>query len=148
MMFLNCPAYLDQAGAVRCGLPAEARRRFTMRSTEGPIECVMIRCPAGHWFNGAIESLTWDSTDHHDPGAAGLGARAERDSLQRRHGGCDSGGGSACGTSPPSLNVMAAARTAIRPTTWAALPPCGSPPCACAAHAPPPAPDGSRRHRR
>ena len=48
MMFLDCPAYLDQDGAVRCGLPAEVRCRFTMRSTDGPIESAMIRCPAGH----------------------------------------------------------------------------------------------------
>ena len=53
MMFLDCPAYLDQDGAARCGLPAEVRCRFTMRSTDGPLECAMIRCPAGHWFNGA-----------------------------------------------------------------------------------------------
>ena len=76
MMFLNCPAYLDHKGAVRCGLPAEVRCRFTMRSTDGPVEGVMIRCPAGHCFTGAIESLTWDGTDNHDPGPAGLGSRA------------------------------------------------------------------------
>ena len=82
MMFLDCPAYLDQDGAVRCGLPAEIGCRFTMRSTDGPLECAMIRCPAGHYFNGPIESLTRDSTDHHDPGTAGLGARAGRDSVE------------------------------------------------------------------
>jgi hypothetical protein len=36
MMFLDCPAYLDEHGAQRCGLPAEARDWFTMRSTSGP----------------------------------------------------------------------------------------------------------------
>ena len=72
MMFLNCPAYLDQEGAVRCGLPAEVRCRFTMRSTDGPIESAMIRCPAGHYFCGAIESLTWDGKDKHDPGTAAV----------------------------------------------------------------------------
>ena len=40
MMFVDCPAYLDQDGAARCGLPAE------------------VRCPAGHWFTGPIEFLT------------------------------------------------------------------------------------------
>ena len=72
MMFLDCPAYLDRDGTMRCALPAEVRCRFTMRSTDGPIECAIIRCPAGHWFNGAIESLTWDSKDKHGhcPGAA------------------------------------------------------------------------------
>jgi hypothetical protein len=58
MMFLDCPAYLDQDGTVRCGLPAEVRCLFTMCSTDGPLESAMIRCPAGHWFNGPVESLT------------------------------------------------------------------------------------------
>ena len=91
MMFLNCPAYLDPEGAVRCGLPAEVRCRFTMHSTDGPMESAMIRCPAGHYFCGAIESLTWDGKDKHDRGPAGLGSRAGHDRLQRGHdsrGGC------------------------------------------------------------
>ena len=47
MMLLDCPAYLDDEGTVRCGLPAEVRCRFTMDSTDGPLESAMIRCPAG-----------------------------------------------------------------------------------------------------
>jgi hypothetical protein len=62
MMFLDCPAYLDHYGAVRCGLPAEVERQYTMSSSDGPAESAKIRCPAGHWFNGAIESLTWESS--------------------------------------------------------------------------------------
>jgi hypothetical protein len=58
MMFLDCPAYLDGDGALRCGLPAEVEDRVTMRSTDGPVEIFKIRCPAGHWFNGPLESLT------------------------------------------------------------------------------------------
>src|SRR5260370_22295542 len=95
MMFLNCPACLDQEGALRCGLPAEVRCRFTMRSTDGPLESAMIRCPAGHCFGGPIEFLTRDSTDNHDPGTAGPDARARRDSLQRGHDGRDGGGAAA-----------------------------------------------------
>jgi hypothetical protein len=57
-MFLDCPAYLDEQGVVRCGLPAEVQRRFVMRSTSGPLESVMIRCPAGHFFNGPVEFLS------------------------------------------------------------------------------------------
>jgi hypothetical protein len=87
MMFINCPAYLDQEGAVRCGLPAEVRCRFTMRSTDGPLEGAMIRCPVGHYFSGPIKSLTPDSMDQHDPGTAGAGSRAGRDSLQDSHDG-------------------------------------------------------------
>ena len=94
-MFLDCPAYLDQDGAVRCGLPAEVRCRFTMRSTDGPVESAMIRCPAGHYFCGAIESLTWNGTDNHDPGRAAVTSRAGRDSVQRSHDGRDGTDGSA-----------------------------------------------------
>jgi hypothetical protein len=61
-----------------------------MRSTDGFLESVMIRCPVGHHFSGPIESLTSDSTDKHDPGPAGLGSRAGRDSLRGHH----DGGGS------------------------------------------------------
>ena len=95
MMFLDCPAWLDQQGAVRCGLPAEVRCRFTMRSTDGPIESAMIRCPAGHYFCGAIESLTWNGKDNHDPGRAAVTSRAGRDSVQGSHDGRDGRDGSA-----------------------------------------------------
>ncbi len=58
-MFMDCPAYLDKRGAVRCGLPAEVEYRYTAGSTDGPLEAAKIRCPRGHWFNGTVESLTW-----------------------------------------------------------------------------------------
>src|ERR1700745_537759 len=58
MMFLDGPACLDSDGIARCGLPAEVRCRFTMRSTDGPLESVMIRCPVGHIFNAPIEFLS------------------------------------------------------------------------------------------
>jgi hypothetical protein len=92
MMFLDCPAHLDKDGTLRCGLPAEVRCRFTMRSTDGPIEAAMITCPVGHHFNGAIESLTWDGTDNQDRGTAGPGSRARRDSPKRGHDGRHGGG--------------------------------------------------------
>jgi hypothetical protein len=57
MMFLDCPAYLDDEGATRCGLPAEVRCTFTMNSTGGPLDSVMISCPSGHWFNAPLEFL-------------------------------------------------------------------------------------------
>jgi hypothetical protein len=60
LMFLDCPAYLDEHRSRRCGLPAEVRRRFIMDSTDGPLESAMIRCPAGHVFNGPIEFLSYD----------------------------------------------------------------------------------------
>ena len=112
MMFLNCPAYLDHEGAVRCGLPAEVRCRFTMHSTDGPVESAMIRCPAGHCFSGAIESLTWDGKDKHDPGTAAAASPAGRDSLQRGHDDRRGGGGSALRDFPAKPG-----RNARRPNT-------------------------------
>src|SRR5215470_7283320 len=97
MMFLDCPAYLDEEGTLRCRLPAEVRCRFTMRSTDGPLAAAMIKCPAGHWFTGPVESLTWEREDRHAPGRAGVTSHAGRDSRQRTHDGRDSGGGLAAG---------------------------------------------------
>jgi hypothetical protein len=71
-MFLDCPAYLDDEGAVRCGLPAEVLSRFAMRSTGGPLESAMIRCASGHWFNAPIEFLTLPTAQKHDPGSAAM----------------------------------------------------------------------------
>jgi hypothetical protein len=59
-MFLDCPAYMDKDGAARCGLPAAVEYRYTVTSTDGPMESAKIRCPRGHCFNGPIELLTWD----------------------------------------------------------------------------------------
>jgi hypothetical protein len=59
IMFLDCPAYLDAERKTRCGLPAEVEYRYTMRSTDGPLESARIRCPRDHRFNGPVEFLTW-----------------------------------------------------------------------------------------
>ncbi len=74
MMFLDCPAYLDEDGSERCGLPAEVCNRYTMGSTSGPIESVKICCPSGHRFNGPIEFLTW----HADSGIGQAATPAHR----------------------------------------------------------------------
>ena len=76
MIFHDCPAYLDEDGARRCGLPAEVTRRFVLRSSDGPVEAAMIRCPSGHWFNGTIESLTWDCEEKRHPGKADVASSA------------------------------------------------------------------------
>ena len=60
MIFMDCPAYMDEDGGVRCGLPAEVEYRYAVRSSDGPLESARVRCPRGHWFNGPVESLTWD----------------------------------------------------------------------------------------
>jgi hypothetical protein len=66
-MFLDCPAYLDDEGAARCGLPAEVRCSYTMQSTNGPLDSVMIKCPLGHWFNGPLEFLTYTIMAESEP---------------------------------------------------------------------------------
>jgi len=75
VMFLDCPAYMDKRGTLRCGLPAEVEDRYTVRSTDGPMESARIRCPRGHWFNGPVEFLTWDKQ---------LGAAAPQEAGTRR----------------------------------------------------------------
>ena len=57
MTFLDCPAYLSHDGQTRCGLPAEIINRYTLRSTDEPVECATIRCPSLHRFNGPFYSL-------------------------------------------------------------------------------------------
>jgi hypothetical protein len=87
MMFLDCPAYLHKEHTVRCGLPAEVRRRFTMRSTDGPLESAMIRCPSGHWLTGPIEFLACDSRDERHPAHGAVAASATSADLTASHDG-------------------------------------------------------------
>jgi hypothetical protein len=116
MMFLDCPAYLDQNGAARCGLPAEVISRFTMRSTDGPLESAMIRCPAGHWFNGPLESLIWERTDKHDPGTAAVASTARHARLTGSHDGRTGTGGSVI-QYPGERGQAIRRRTPFPPTT-------------------------------
>jgi hypothetical protein len=77
VMFLDCPAYMDEQGGTRCGLPAEVQYRYTVESSSGPLESAKIRCPRGHWFNGPVEFLTWghsvQSAHRSAPTKPGLG---------------------------------------------------------------------------
>ena len=92
VMFADCPAYLNESGSVRCGLPAGVEGRYTMRSTDGPLESVRIRCPRGHWFNGPVESLI----------------------LPQRSQGPDAAGGRQRGGNPPAAAEPAEGRLACR----------------------------------
>jgi len=138
MMFLDCPAYLDGQRTVRCGLPAEVRCRFTVRSTDGPLESAMIRCPVGHWFTGPIESFTWETKNNHHPGATGAGSSARHDKPRGTHEGRPSRADPPPRIPPPNRSGKSAARTALLATTWAGPLSCGSPRCARAAAAPHP----------
>jgi hypothetical protein len=86
VMFLDCPEYMDRHGAARCGLPTVVENRYTMQSTDGPLESVRIRCPRGHYFNGPLESLTWDKaapTPFGDGEIRDQGAATRRDGSYR-----------------------------------------------------------------
>ena len=61
LAFLDCPAWLDEECHARCGLPPEVLRRFIMESTSGPLESVIIKCPAGHSFIAPIQFLSLES---------------------------------------------------------------------------------------
>ncbi len=80
-MFLDCPAYMDSRGEARCGLPSEVEYRYTVGSTDGPLESARIRCPRGHWFNGPVESLT--RGDRRGPAVSGS-AEADRQAAVSR----------------------------------------------------------------
>jgi hypothetical protein len=83
VMFLDCPAYMGQRDTERCGLPAAVEGRYTMGSTDGPLESVRIRCPRGHFFNGPLDSLTWAKAAPAGPGAAAV---RDRGAAPRRPG--------------------------------------------------------------
>lgn len=55
-IFLDCPAYLDEQGAARCGLPAEVLYRYSPGSAGGPAESVKIRCPRATGSTGRPHS--------------------------------------------------------------------------------------------
>ena len=56
--------------------------------------CSNVHTPGpGHHFNGAIESLTWDGQDNHDPHTAAITSAARRDSVRDNHDGRDGAGG-------------------------------------------------------
>jgi hypothetical protein len=70
MTYINCPAWLDDVGAFRWGLPASVLSRDTIKSTSGPLECVMIRCSNGYWFKGPIEFLALEVPNFEVPTSA------------------------------------------------------------------------------
>jgi hypothetical protein len=46
--FISCPG---------CGVPAEIAERFSLPSTEGPVDHVAVDCVAGHHFRMAADRL-------------------------------------------------------------------------------------------
>jgi hypothetical protein len=81
-MFVDCPAYADKHGTIRCGLPAEVEERYTMTSTGGPLDSARIRCPRGHWFNGPVEAFSWAG----EPGGQPRSADPVRATFRERTG--------------------------------------------------------------
>ncbi len=48
---------MDATTCPECGAPAEVTDRFTLESTDGPIEHVRVHCVARHWFLLSTASL-------------------------------------------------------------------------------------------
>lgn len=46
-----------------CEIPAEVTDRFSLTSTDGPVDCVAISCLAGHHFRMPSEMLSADSRE-------------------------------------------------------------------------------------
>ena len=46
-----------------CEVPAEVTDRFSLTSTDGPVDCVALSCVAGHHFRMPSELLPVDSQD-------------------------------------------------------------------------------------
>ena len=76
--FMDCPGYMDRDGTARCGLPAVVQDRYTVDSTDVPLEAARIRCPRGHWFNGPVEALTLEKSPRAAAPAAPQQARRPR----------------------------------------------------------------------
>jgi hypothetical protein len=55
--FIDCPAYLDDSGALRCGLPAEVVGRYSLGSAHGRLTAATIVCPLGYRFNATVDAL-------------------------------------------------------------------------------------------
>lgn len=93
MLFLDCPAYLNQDGSAQCGVPAEVRCWYTMGSTGGPLESATIKCPAGPLVQRTTEFLTWQSSQQQHRNTAATAFSAKRDSLTGGHDGPDTSSG-------------------------------------------------------
>jgi len=55
--FVECPAYVDDDGTLRCGLPAEVLDRFSLWSTDGWLAAAVIACPVNHRFSAPLDAL-------------------------------------------------------------------------------------------
>jgi hypothetical protein len=56
-----------------CDAPAEVTDRFSLPSTDGPVDHVALACVAGHHFRMPADMLPSEEQEHrrvHEPGAA------------------------------------------------------------------------------
>lgn len=63
-----------------CGVPAEITDRFSLSSTDGPVDHVALSCVGGHHFRMPSELLSAGSREQLEPQAPfpGLAASADR----------------------------------------------------------------------
>jgi hypothetical protein len=66
---------MDYALCPQCDLPAEVLDRFSLFSTDGPIEHVKTACLAGHVFTPAADDVTFVEGAPEAPAVVGIGRR-------------------------------------------------------------------------
>ena len=60
---------LELTSCPECGVPAEITERFRLPSTDGPVDHVVVRCAADHFFRMAEDMLGRQATtaaDQHE----------------------------------------------------------------------------------
>ena len=62
-----------------CEVPAEITDRFSLSSTDGPVDCVALSCVGGHHFRMPSELLSAGSREQLEPPARGWTARPHLD---------------------------------------------------------------------
>lgn len=58
LIILSCP---------ECEVPAEVTDRFSLASTHGPVDHVVLRCTAGHHFRMPAEKLSAEEQEQLTP---------------------------------------------------------------------------------
>jgi hypothetical protein len=64
--------YAKTSGLVacpECDEPAHVLQRFTLQSTDGPLEHVKVRCRDGHWFTLPADRVVAYAALHRDRAA-------------------------------------------------------------------------------
>jgi hypothetical protein len=88
-----------------CGVPAEIADRFSLPSTDGPVEHVVVDCAAGHHYRMAADRPRFPDpggTFHHEQAARSLARRRQLPRITASSASRLSSGSSSCGIAAAS----------------------------------------------